>query len=69
MARMDCENDPDSENALNAIAAQDQAALLAAGESLVETCEDCHDDFKPGIPTVVIMHVPHDDYGDPLARD
>ena len=59
----------DTEDALRAIEAKDQAALMAAGEALVETCEGCHDAFKPGIPTEGIMHVPHHEYGDPLARD
>ena len=59
----------DTEDALRAIEAQDQDALLAAGESLVETCEGCHTAFKPGIPTEGIIHVPHHEYGDPLARD
>jgi cytochrome c556 len=59
----------DTQDALRAIEAKDQAALMAAGEALVETCEGCHDAFKPGIPTEGIMHVPHHEYGDPLARD
>lgn len=59
----------DTEDALRAIEAMDQAALVSAGEALVLTCEGCHDVFKPGIPTEGIMHVPHHEYGDPLARD
>ncbi len=59
----------DTEAALRAIEAQDQEALLAAGESLVVTCEGCHEVFKPGIPTEGIMHVPHHEYADPLARE
>lgn len=58
-----------TEDALRAIEAQDQAALVKAGEALVVTCEGCHAEFKPGIPTEGIMHVPHHEYGDPLARD
>ena len=57
----------DTKDALIAIEAQDQAGLLAAGESLVESCEGCHEIFKPSIPTEGIMHVPHHDYGDPLV--
>ena len=57
----------DTRDALVAIEAQDQPALLAAGERLVETCEGCHEIFKPSSPTEGIMHVPHHDYGDPLA--
>ena len=59
----------DTEEALRAIEAQDQEALLAAGESLVNACEGCHEIFKPSIPTEGIMHVPHHDYGDPLVRE
>jgi hypothetical protein len=33
------------------------------------TCEGCHDAFKPDLPTEGIMHVPHHEYGDPLARE
>ncbi len=54
--------------ALIAIDAKDQDALRTAGEQLVETCEGCHDAFKPDIPTEGIMHVPHHDYGDPLTQ-
>ena len=57
----------DTKDALIAIEAQDQEKLLAAGEQLVETCERCHEIFKPTIPTEGIMHVPHLDYGDPLV--
>jgi cytochrome c556 len=59
----------DSQDALRAIEAKDQQALLAAGERLVMTCEGCHDAFKPDLPTEGIMHVPHHEYGDPLARE
>lgn len=79
-ADMDWVSDPDwqvwtaqmiatTKDALRAIEAQDQVALVAAGEALVVTCEGCHDQFKPGIPTEGIIHVPHHEYGDPLARD
>jgi hypothetical protein len=57
----------DTKDALRAIEAQDQAALLTAGENLVSTCEGCHEIFKPSSPTEGIMHVPHHDYGDPLS--
>jgi len=59
----------ETQEALQAIEARDQAQLLAAGERLVETCEGCHAVFKPDIPTEGIMHVPHHEYGDPLARE
>ena len=58
-----------TEDALRAIEVQDQGALLKAGEDLVKTCEGCHAAFKPDIPTEGIMHVPHHEYGDPLARE
>ena len=58
-----------TKDALRAIAAKDQPALVMAGEALIVTCEGCHQAFKPGIPTEGIMHVPHNEYGDPLARD
>jgi cytochrome c556 len=57
----------DTKDILRAIEAQDQPALVSAGEGLVETCEGCHEIFKPSIPTEGIMHVPHHDYGDPLT--
>ena len=59
----------DTKDILEAIEAQDQAMLLSAGEKLVLTCEGCHEDFKPTSPTEGILHVPHHEYGDPLARE
>ena len=59
----------ESKEAIRAIDAKDQDRLQASGERLVEICEGCHADFKPNLPTEGIMHVPHHDYGDPLARD
>jgi len=58
----------DTKEILAAIEEQDQAKLLAAGEKLVVTCEGCHADYKPTTPTEGILHVPHHEYGDPLAR-
>jgi len=58
----------DTKDILGAIEEQDQARLLEAGEKLVVTCEGCHSDFKPTSPTEGILHVPHHEYGDPLAR-
>ena len=46
----------------------DRAKLLEAGKKLVVTCEACHADYKPTSPTEGILHVPHHEYGDPLAR-
>lgn len=59
----------ESKEAIRAIDARDQDRLRASGEKLLEICEGCHADFKPNLPTEGIMHVPHHDYGDPLARD
>jgi cytochrome c556 len=59
----------DTKDILGAIEEQDQAKLLEAGEKLVVTCEGCHADFKPTSPTEGILHVPHHEYGDPLARE
>ena len=30
-------------------------ALRTAGDTLVDVCNDCHDVFKPGIPTEGIL--------------
>ena len=59
----------DTKVVLAAIEAQDQEALVEAGETLLVSCEGCHAVFKPTLPTEGIMHVPHHEYGDPLARE
>ena len=59
----------ETERALVAIDAKDQAALKESGERLVDTCEGCHDAFKPNIPTEGILHVPHHEYGEPLITE
>ena len=59
----------ETKEALRAIEAQDQFRLVASGERLVETCDGCHEDFRPQAPPEGLMHVPHNQYGDPLARD
>jgi len=38
---------------------RDKDALRTAGDALVETCESCHQVFKPDVPSEGIMHVPH----------
>jgi hypothetical protein len=42
-------------------------ALRSAGDTLVDVCNDCHDVFKPGIPTEGILlkrgHVSNDERG------
>lgn len=52
---------------LGAIQAQDQQRLQAAGDRLISICEGCHAIFKPEIPTEGIMHIPHNEFGDPLS--
>lgn len=47
--------------ALEAIRGQDQMALLDAGGAIVETCEGCHQVFKPDAPTEGLLHIPHYD--------
>ncbi|MDX2412048.1 MAG: hypothetical protein QNK16_07465 [Woeseiaceae bacterium] len=59
----------ETKEALSAIEAQDQFRLVASGERLVEACDGCHQDFRPKAPPEGLMHVPHNEYGDPLARD
>jgi hypothetical protein len=38
-------------SARSAVTAKDQMALRTVGDTLVDVCNDCHDVFKPGIPT------------------
>lgn len=44
--------------ALNAARARDLTGLGRAGDKLVESCEGCHQQFKPSIPTEGLLH-PH----------
>lgn len=44
--------------ALSAARRKDQEALLKAGDQLVATCEGCHKEFKPELPTEGLVH-PH----------
>ena len=44
--------------ALQAVRNQDLEALLKAGDALVETCEACHKEFKPELPSEGYLH-PH----------
>jgi len=34
-----------------------EAALVAANRQLVESCEQCHKEFKPALPTEGIVHI------------
>jgi hypothetical protein len=42
-------------SARTAATAKNQMALRSAGDTLVEVCNDCHNVFKPGIPTEGIL--------------
>ena len=42
--------------AMNAAQKKDLTALIAANGQLVESCEACHHDFKPALPTEGIVH-------------
>jgi len=44
-----------------AVESADQDALEQAGGAIVATCEGCHAEFKPDVPTEGIGHVPHYD--------
>jgi cytochrome c553 len=48
--------------ALESARNKDHAALLDAGNNLVDTCVACHDAFKPTIPTEGILHDPQYDH-------
>lgn len=48
--------------ALRAVNNTDLEALNDAGGTLVESCEGCHDVFKPDVPTEGMMHIPHYDH-------
>jgi len=42
-----------------AVDTKNQMALRSAGDALVDTCEGCHKQFKPDLPTEGILHIPH----------
>lgn len=42
--------------ALNAANRRNLESLVAANSQLVETCEGCHKEFKPSLPTEGIVH-------------
>ena len=56
----------DTQEILLAIEAQDQEMLQASGDKLLNTCDGCHEIFKPSSPTEGIMHVPHHEYENPV---
>ena len=45
--------------ALDAARDRNAEAISAAGDDLVETCESCHQEFKPDSPTEGLSHTPH----------
>ena len=45
-------------DAIKAAKAKDQAALVKANGQLVESCESCHKEFKPELPSEGISHHP-----------
>jgi hypothetical protein len=47
--------------AMKAAQQKDLKALIAANGQLVESCEACHHEFKPALPTEGIVHH-HDDH-------
>ena len=42
-----------------AVDSKNQMALRSAGDALVDTCEGCHKQFKPDLPTEGLLHIPH----------
>jgi hypothetical protein len=42
-------------SARRAVTAKDQMALRTAGDTLVDTCNACHKQFKPDVPTEGII--------------
>ena len=44
-----------------AVQDQDQMALVTAGDTILQSCDGCHQVFKPDVPTEGILHVPHYD--------
>jgi len=48
--------------ALEAAGEKDKLKLGLAGDDLVDSCEGCHEAFKPTLPTEGILHQPDYDY-------
>jgi len=44
---------------LNAVRSKNFEAVVAANGRLTDTCEGCHDEFKPSLPTEGIVHQPY----------
>ena len=45
--------------ALTAVQNADQEALSEAGAAIIDSCEGCHQVFKPDLPTEGLTHIPH----------
>ena len=45
--------------AIDAVRSRSVGELNSIGDSLVETCEACHTEFKPDLPTEGLAHTPH----------
>jgi len=44
---------------LNAVRSKNFEAVVAANGRLTDTCEGCHEEFKPSLPTEGIVHQPY----------
>lgn len=47
-----------SQQALSAVEARDQERLLLVGDRLVEVCQECHQQYKPGLPSMGVTRFP-----------
>lgn len=47
-----------SQQALSAVEAKDQERLLLVGDRLVEICQECHQQYKPGLPSMGVTRFP-----------
>ncbi|MDD9890161.1 MAG: hypothetical protein OXU66_13310 [Gammaproteobacteria bacterium] len=43
--------------ALTSARLRDKTALIVASDDLIETCEGCHTQYKPSVPTEGYSHV------------
>jgi hypothetical protein len=48
----------EAQQALSAIEARDRERLLLVGDRLVETCQECHQQYKPGLPSMGVTRFP-----------
>lgn len=51
-----------AQQAIQAARDHDQPMLLAAGNNLTDSCEGCHEAFKPELPTEGFTHMPDYDF-------